>query len=159
MRLTEMMTQSNAAIGSLSAGIAGVLLNRAKGASGSGATDSARVHLFAGMFPDEAAMFAYCFTPTSPNGPEQLNLDLPGAPIDTSLVEAVFGDQIDRRLTEYFGPKERKRIKTRLRGARALVMVPTQASGGLEFRLHDTPKLRHMGYEQSLAPAIWSMTP
>lgn len=157
MHLREMATQSNAALGSLWLAIWGVLFNRYRGATGSSKTDPGRVHLFVGHFASEQALFAYCFTPVTPNGPEQLNLDLPEAPVDTSLIDAAFGDEIDRRLTEYFNPKQRARIRRRAGGARALVMVPTQSFQGLDFRLHDTPHLRHIGFEESLAPSLWAL--
>ncbi len=126
--------------------------------SGYGPTDPNRVHLFAGHFVSEAEMFAYCFTPITPNGPEQLNLDLPEASIDTGMIDAVQSDQVLERLSEYFGRKERRRIMGKMMPEEAVILIPTSAFQGLDFRLHDTKKLRHIGYEVSLAMATTVMT-
>jgi len=147
-----MMGSFSWSTGRLGDAMAEIARRRITGFEGNGQANLDRIHLFAGTFRDEAAMFAYCFSPIAPNAPEQLNLDLPEAPINTQLVDAAFGDQIIPRLSEYFGRKSRRRIMRRMQPANALVLIPMQAFGGMEFRLHDTAQMRHIGFEKSLVP-------
>lgn len=154
--MREFWVQFNASFGSFIGAVFGVFSNR--GASGDGGTDPNRVHLFAGHFASEAEMFAYCFTPIAPNRPEQLNLDLPEASIDTGMIDAVHSDQVLARLSEYFGRKERRRIMGKMKPGEAVILVPTGAFHGLDFHLHNTEKLRHIGYEVSFAMAATVMT-
>lgn len=134
-----------------------VLLN--SDISGDGTTHPNRVFVFAGPFASEAEMFAYCFTPVTPNGPEQLNLDLPEASVSTQMIDAAFSDQILPRLSEYFGRKERRRIMAKLAPEDAVVLIPTRAFDGMAFRIHDTPRLRLVGHEDSLAMAAMAAVP
>ncbi|MEX3016694.1 hypothetical protein [Gymnodinialimonas hymeniacidonis] len=146
----------HASLGSLSAVMGSQLRERQLGSTGDRATDPNRINLFAGSFPSEAEMFAYCFTPVTEHGPEQINLDLPEASIDTFQVDAVMYDQVIPRLSEYFGPKIRRRILRKLKPGEALILIPTAAFSGSEYRIHSTPKLRHLGYETSHAAAMQS---
>jgi hypothetical protein len=129
-----------------------------RGASGDGVTHPDRVYLFAGDFADEADMFAYCFTPVTPNGPEQLNLDLPDASVATQKIDAAFGDQVIPRLSEYFGTKARRRVQRKMQPDEALVLIPTAAFDGQAFQLHSTNRLRFLGHETSLTPTVQAMT-
>lgn len=127
--------------------------------SGDGTTHPDRVYIFAGRFASEAEMFAYCFTPVTLIGPEQLNLDLPEASVSTQMIDAAFSDQILPRLSEYFGRKERRRIMAKLAPEDAVVLIPARAFDGMAFRIHDTPRLRLLGYEQSLTMAAMAAVP
>lgn len=149
--MREFWVQFNASLGSFAGAVIGTFSGR--GSSGDGRSNPHRVHIFAGHFESEAEMFAYCFTPVTPNGPEQLNLDLFEASIDTSLIDAVYSDQVLERLSEYFGRKERRRIMGKLKPGEAVILVPMGAFQGMDFRLHSTEKLRLIGYEESFAVA------
>ena len=155
--MREFLIQFNASFGSFIGAVFGVFSGR--GASGDGRTDPDRVYLLAGRFASEAEMFAYCFTPVTPNGPEQLNLDLPEASIDTGMIDAVHSDQVLERLSEYFGRKERRRIMSKMKPGEAVILIPMGAFQGLDFRLHNTEKLRYIEYEISLAMAATLMKP
>ncbi len=149
--MSEGWPQWHSFFGRLTAAIAGTLNDNKL--SGDGQSNPNRVHLFAGQFEDDAAMFAYCFTPITPNGPERLNLDLPGASIDTGQIDAARGDQVLARLSEYFGRKQRRAIMGKMKPGEAIILIPMGAFMGREFELNNTPRLRHIGYEDSLAPA------
>lgn len=156
--MREFWAQYHASLGGFFRAIRAVLSRGREVSDDIGTTDLDTVFLFAGVFDSEAEMFAYCFTPIRPNGPEQINIDLPEAPINTDLIEAVWSDQIRSRLSEYFGRKERRRILARLSPRDALVMIPVQTFDGLPFHLHDTQRLRYLGSERSLARASWALS-
>lgn len=149
--MREFWIQTNAAIGNWWLALIGLFWRR--GAYGNGRDHPDRVHIFAGAFASEAEMFAYCFTPVTPNGPEQLNLDLPEASVNTGAIDAAYGPEVTARLSEYFGRKERKRFAARMKPGEALVLIPVQAFEGLDYDVHSTPRLRYLGHADSLAMA------
>lgn len=150
--MREFWIQWHASFGNFQMALLGYFFGR--GASGDERTPPDRVYAFAGAFADEAEMFAYCFTPVTPNGPEQLNLDLPEASVNTGLIDAAYGDQVFARLSETFGRKQRQRLMSKIKPGEAIVLIPVAAFDGIAFKLHSTKRLRFLGYENSLAPAI-----
>jgi hypothetical protein len=146
--MREFWRQYNASLGSFPYLLLKMWRDRRSGQRGDATTDTTRVHLFAGPFASEEEMFAYCFTPVTAHGPEQINLDLPEASVDTSRMDAVMGDLIAPRLSEYFDTTTRKRILRQLKPSDALILIPMAALNDVEFRLHDTPRLRHLGFEK-----------
>ncbi len=112
-----------------------------------------RVHIFSGVFDTEADLFAYCFTPITDNGPEPLNLDLPEASVNTRFVEAAFDDQIQDVLSQYLPSAARARFSALMRDDNALLLIFEAAFDGLDYRLHNTPRLRHLGFETLALPA------
>lgn len=150
--MRESWRQFHASIGSFPLLLYRIWRDRRSGRSGNAATDPARVHLFAGRFASEEEMFAYCFRPVTEYGPEQINLDLPEASIDTSKIDAVMGDQIRPRLEEYFDKNTRDHILRKLGSTDALILIPVTALNDAEFHFHGTPHLRHIGFKTKSTP-------
>ncbi len=102
-----------------------------------------RIHLFAGDFASQGAAWHYCFYQEH-NRPEDITRDLPNAYIDTSHVEARYGD-FEARLEEFLLPGDVADVVSRMKGANTLVIIAEPAFGGIAYALNDTPRLRYLG--------------
>lgn len=96
------------------------------------------VHVFASMLPTKEALLQYCFSPVTPHGPEQINLDFPAAALNTDHIEIAQGDdEIRDLLREYFAPRQVGDLLRRIGAARGCVLIPRDA-----FELTNTSTLR-----------------
>lgn len=102
-----------------------------------------RIHLFAGDFASQGAAWHYCFYQDN-NRPEDITRDLPDAYIDTTHVEARYGDY-EARLDEFLLPGDVADVVSRMAGANTLVIIAEPAFGGIAYALNDTPRLRYLG--------------
>lgn len=106
-----------------------------------------RVHVFSGQFASEADLQVYCFGPPGVDAPEPINIDLPDAPLNTRFVEAGFGMDVPAMARDFFLPDVASGVLSRMEEDNALVLIFETAFDGLSYHLHDTPKLRLLGYE------------
>ena len=104
-----------------------------------------RVHVFAGNFETEEALLAYCFDSVEQDGPEQLNIDLPGAYVDTTYVATGYAAAIPIVLAEFFSSAEQTRMTRKIGDRNSLVVMSEYAFGGFPYELDDTPMLEYVG--------------
>ncbi len=104
------------------------------------------VHVFASDFPSKQALLDYCYSPVTPHGPEQINLDLPDAALDTNLIEIAHGDdEIHELLSDYFLIRRLGAVKAGIGPSPGCVLVPREAIQLSDAVLHDTGNLRYVG--------------
>ena len=104
-----------------------------------------RVHIFAGNFDTEEALLAYCFDSPSDDTPEPINVDLPGAFVDTTYVATGYANAVPVVLAEFFSPAEQERLRRQIGARNSIVVMSEYAFGGFPYELDDTPKLEYLG--------------
>lgn len=107
------------------------------------------IHVFAAPHLSKEALYRYCYEPVTPHGPEQINLDMLEASINTDLVEIAHGDaEIQGLLRElFFAPRQVGRLLAAIGPAAGCVLIPREAFDLADAILHDTEALRYVGSE------------
>jgi len=120
--------------------------------------DHTRLHVFSGTFESEADLMTYCFSPVAPNEPEQLNLDLALASVDTRYADAAYGDRVANLLADYLSLKQGHHISGLMEADNSVLLVGEDAFGGISYDLTDTPRLRYLGAETVPRAVDWGWT-
>ncbi len=107
---------------------------------------TARLYVFHGTFETEEQALAYCYDAPDPAHPEPLTRDLPGAYIDTTYVDVLWGKTNDPALRAYFPDPIRDQIIAATEASNTVVLISQDAFGGFGFRLNDTPHLTYLGH-------------
>lgn len=111
-----------------------------------------RLHLFAGTFDDDRALFAHTIAAPDDRHPQPFTDDLPEAFIDTDFVEIATGPRIGPTLATYLPPSLVAELRNRISPRNAVVLVLEEAMGGFPYRLHDTPRLEYLGAFEGRRP-------
>lgn len=106
----------------------------------------ARLHVFHGRFETEEQALAYCYDAPDPAHPEPLTRDLPGAYIDTTYVDVLWGKTNDPALRAYFPDPLCDQIIAATEASNTVVLIAQDAFGGFGFTLNNTPQLAYLGH-------------
>ena len=105
-----------------------------------------RLYVFHGVFETEEDALAYCYDAPDTAHPEPLTRDLPGAFIDTTFVEVLWGNTNDPALRFYFPDAIADHVADATEASNTVVLIAEGAFGGYPFTLNDTPRLSYLGH-------------